>query len=95
MTPSDSKSLDADDGLTKVVHDLENQLETAKNSQRLADEKIRELEQELKNLKNLEEVCHQRIGKFLPLQRNSKWIAAILVQHQIYFLLVSFVGVDP
>ena len=50
------KSLDADDGLTKVIHDLENQLETAKNSQRLADEKIHELEQELKNLKNLEEV---------------------------------------
>ena len=56
VTPSDSKSLDADDGLTKVIHDLENQLETAKNSQRLADEKIHELEQELKNLKNLEEV---------------------------------------
>ena len=56
VTPSDSKSFDADDGLTKVIHDLENQLETAKNSQRLADEKIHELEQELKNLKNLEEV---------------------------------------
>ena len=34
----------------------ENQLETSRNAQRLADEKIHELEQELKNLKNLEEV---------------------------------------
>ncbi len=55
-TPSDSHSGDVDDGLTKLVHDLENQLETARNAKRLAEEKARELEQERKNLKNLEEV---------------------------------------
>ena len=55
-TPSDSKAFEADEGLAKLAHDLENQLETAKNAQRLADEKIHELEKELKNLKNLEEV---------------------------------------
>ena len=58
VTPSDAKALgtDPDESLTKVIHDLENQLETARNTQLLADEKIHQLEKELKNLQNLEEV---------------------------------------
>ncbi len=64
VTPSDAKALgtDPDESLTKVIHDLENQLETARNTQLLADEKIHQLEKELKNLQNLEEVSHL----FLP-----------------------------
>ena len=53
---TDSQDFEQKETLQSVINDLENQLETMKNSERLANEKIHELEEELKNLKTLEEV---------------------------------------
>ena len=56
---TDSQDFEQEETLQSVINDLENQLETMKNSERLANKEMREVEEDLNNLKILEEELTQ------------------------------------
>ena len=51
-----TKDFGSGDGLQRIIRDLEAQVDTLREAERRAMEKLHDIEEEMKNLRNLEEV---------------------------------------